>query len=211
VGALVLFTDETENAEKAEENFQKTLQKGQIQRQRNIQLLQAQGKTEVEVAQASAKAAEDRFRMAQFYYLNTAKDAELFAKVEEEYETAKFERTLAQINLEQAQNRDRNKAADDLEENRQKEQQRLEIQRKIIADLLKLESERLKIQSRIPGSNIKILETEVEILKTLEKRLNLLKEYSLKILPFHNILYVYFRLLVLYLIKLVLFYYQHKT
>jgi hypothetical protein len=179
VGALVLFTDETEDATKAEENFQKTLQKGQVQRQRNIQLLQAQGKTEVEIAQASMKAAEDRFRMAQFYYLNTSKDAELFAKVEEEFETAKFERTLAQINLEQAQERARKQNQEndlDRVEKLRKEQERLnEIRRREIE--LAVKAYQVRNQVSLLGKQIG--DDEAELVETLEKRLGTIRSLAI--------------------------------
>lgn len=178
VGAVIAFTDETEDATKAEEQFQKVLRDGQIARQRNLQLLQAQGKSEVELAEASAKAAEDRFNMARFYYLNTSKDAEMFAKVQEEYDEAKFQRDLAQINLTNAKRNAENEAADDAEENRQKELRALEERRRIILELLKIDNERLRVQSRIEGSNVKIIETENEILSQLEKKLRLLEKYS---------------------------------
>ena len=179
VGAVIAFTDETEDATKAEENFQKTLQKGQVERQRNIQLLQAQGKTEVQVAEASAKAAEDRFRMAQFYYLNTSKDAELFAKVEEEYETAKFERTLAQINLEQARNRALKQNQEnelDRAERLRKEQERLnEIRKREIDIALKA----YQVRNQVSLLNRNIGDDEAELVDTLEKRLGTLRSLTI--------------------------------
>jgi hypothetical protein len=172
VGALVLFTDNTDDAAEAEENFQKVLAKGQVERQRQIQLLQAQGKTEVEVAKAAEKAAEDRFRMAQFYYFNTSRDAELFAKVQEEYDTAQFERQIAQLNLETAYENERKKNADNQEDRQQREKENQEELNRLRRQEIAIAIEAYKVRNQLALVGKDIGDDESELLNTLEKRLS---------------------------------------
>lgn len=172
ISALVLFTDETDDANAAEENFQKTLAKGQTARQREIQLLQAQGATEVEVAQRSIKLAEQRFRMAQFYLFNTAKDTELFAKVQEEYDTAKFERDLAQLNLDNAIAKEREENADALKDQQEKEIQRQEELNKLRRQEIAIAVEAYRVRNQLSLIGKAIGDDEAELLETLERRLS---------------------------------------
>jgi len=172
VGALVLFTDNTDDAAAAEENFQKVLAKGQVERQRQIQLLQAQGKTEVEVAQAAAKAAEDRFRMAQFYYFNTSRDAELFAKVQEEYDTAQFERDIAKLNLETAYENERKKNAESQEDRQEREKENQEELNRLRRQEIAIAIEAYKVRNQLALVGKAIGDDESELLNTLEKRLS---------------------------------------
>jgi hypothetical protein len=172
VGALVLFTDNTDDAAEAEENFQKVLAKGQVERQRQIQLLQAQGKTEVEVAKASERAAEDRFRMAQFYYFNTSRDAELFAKVQEEYDTAQFERQIAQLNLETAYENERKKNAENQQDREEREKENQEELNRLRRQEIAIAIEAYKVRNQLALVGKAIGDDEAELLNTLEKRLS---------------------------------------
>jgi hypothetical protein len=172
VGALVLFTDNTDDAAEAEENFQKVLAKGQVERQRQIQLLQAQGKTEVEVAKAAEKAAEDRFRMAQFYYFNTSRDAELFAKVQEEYDTAQFERQIAQLNLETAYENERKKNAENQQDREEREKENQEELNRLRRQEIAIAIEAYKVRNQLALVGKAIGDDEAELLNTLEKRLS---------------------------------------
>jgi hypothetical protein len=172
VGALVLFTDNTDDAAAAEENFQKVLAKGQVERQRQIQLLQAQGKTEVEVAKAAERAAEDRFRMAQFYYFNTSRDAELFAKVQEEYDTAQFEREIAKLNLETAYENERKKNAESQENRAEREKENQEELNRLRRQEIAIAIEAYKVRNQLALVGKAIGDDEAELLNTLEKRLS---------------------------------------
>jgi hypothetical protein len=172
VGALVLFTDNTDDAAAAEENFQKVLAKGQVERQRQIQLLQAQGKTEVEVAKAAERAAEDRFRMAQFYYFNTSRDAELFAKVQEEYDTAQFEREIAKLNLETAYENERKKNAESQENRAEREKENQEELNRLRRQEIAIAIEAYKVRNQLALVGKAIGDDESELLNTLEKRLS---------------------------------------
>ena len=183
VGAVLLFTDSTEDATKAEEDFQKTLKKGQTERQRNIQLLQSQGKTEVEIAKQALKNAEDRFRFAQFYYLNTSKDSKNFAAVEEELDNAKFERTLAQNNLEQAIART-NKENDEDEERRKKaleeaERRRIARLREELNLLLDLDKRRTEIFGMVIQPNEQE-DVDAKIVEDLKNRIEKLKQLKVE-------------------------------
>lgn len=172
VSALVLFTDETDDATAAEERFQNTLAKGQVARQREIQLLQAQGATELELAEKAAKQAEDRFRMAQFYFFNTSRDSELFAKVQEEYDTAQFERDLAQQNLENARENTRKKNAEAQEDRLEREKERQEELNRVRQKEIEISIEAYRIRNQLSLIGKDIGEDESALLNTLEERLS---------------------------------------
>ena len=183
VSAIVLFKDSTEDAAKAEEDFQKVLKKGQTERQRNIQLLQSQGKTEVEIAKQALENAEDRFRFAQFYYLNTSRQSANFNAVEEEYDTAKFERTIAQNNLEQSIAR-ANKENDEDEQSRKKaleeqDRKRLERLREELNFLIELSKRRTEIFGMVVQPNEQE-EVDANIVKNLKERIEKLKQLKVE-------------------------------
>jgi len=120
VSALVLFTKESKNAKEAEEQFQKTLKNSNDEQERKIRLLRALGKTAKEVAEQEALDAENNFRKAEFYLLNTSKQSEFYAQRQKERDEAYLVMLEKQRALQNIKDKEQEQSEKELEENRKK-------------------------------------------------------------------------------------------
>jgi hypothetical protein len=120
VGALVLFTDESKKAKEAEEQFQLVLKNANEEQERKIRLLRATGSTAREIAEQEAKDAENNFKKAEFYLLNTAKNSEFYAQRKKERDEAELVFLEKKKVVDDMIAADTEKNEKELEENRKK-------------------------------------------------------------------------------------------
>jgi hypothetical protein len=120
VGALLLFKDNTEDAEKAQDALNKKVEEGNAISRRRQTLLQAQGASELELAADRLKAAQDDFMLKRFIFLNTSKDNEEYEKKQQEYFDAETERDAADLNLKRIKSKEISDSEKKLEEDRKK-------------------------------------------------------------------------------------------
>jgi hypothetical protein len=194
VGALVLFRDNTEDAEKAQDALNKKVEEGNAIARRRQALLQAQGASELELAEDRMKAAEDDFMLKRFIFLNTSKDNEEYEKKQQEYFDAETEREVADLNLKRVKAKEISDSEKKLEEDRKKRgeeaknraKDELERQKELIRsteELRRVELLRLSTGQKFVELDL-ALEAEkqnaefIRLKNTVGETDNLLKKYS---------------------------------